>query len=79
MPRTVSNPDPTVSNVADPDEGAVHLYQTEPVEVLRALGITSEVSKVAPVLLPVLFPDVPEIVMGEEKLSFATVILADLC
>ena len=44
------------------------MYQTEPV---AALGFTSEDSKVAPVLLPVLLPDEPEIVTGEEKLSFA--------
>ena len=58
-----------MSNVAVPEDGAVHLNHTEPVEFDCADGFVSEVCIVAPALLPDLLPDEPEIVVGDEKLS----------
>ncbi len=67
--RTVSKLDPMVSNVAVPEDGAVHLYQTELPELDWADGLGSDVCTVAPALLPDLEPDAPEIVVADEKLS----------
>ena len=66
----MSNVDPIVSNVTVPDDGAVHLNQTEPVERSCAVGIFSAFSNVAPELLPALLPDEPEMLMAFAKSSF---------
>ena len=68
-PRTVSKSDPMVSNVTVPDEGAVQLYQTEPVDEVSAEGFGSDACIVAPTLLPDMEPEVPEIVTADKKSS----------
>ena len=62
-----------VSNVTVPEDGAVHLYHTDPVAELRTEGFCSDVCIVAPTLLPDMEPEEPEMVTGDEKPSFSGV------